>query len=247
VSVVRKTLLLLAILGLSRGVAEAAAVTVDQVLYDSTSVVDPSLLSGTVDMSLSGNVLTIILTNTSLDGAGSSAGILLTGVGFELPAGVSIGSGSANMGSSTAVNFVKPASGDVSSEWGYDNNPLNSGFFLNNGFLSYNTVVSSMVSMTTNQFAGGSLGQPPDLGGPDFGAISASETDAGGQEAIRSSILLTLYLTGTVPSDLVSQIDSHNVGISFGSPNAVPEPTSLSLLALGGSFVAAARRRRKRA
>src|SRR6266508_3177377 len=175
--VVRKTLLLLAILGLSRGVAEATAVTVDQVLYDSTSVVDSSLLSGTVDMSLSGNVLTIILTNTSLDGAGSGAGILLTGIGFELPTGVSISSGSANIGSSTAVNFAAPASGDISSEWGYDNTPLNSGFFLNNGVLSYNTVVSSMVSMTTNQFASGSLGQPPGLGGPDFGAISALETD----------------------------------------------------------------------
>ena len=42
---VRKTLLLLAILGLSRGVAEATAVTVDQVLYDSTGVVDSSLPS----------------------------------------------------------------------------------------------------------------------------------------------------------------------------------------------------------
>src|SRR5689334_13252153 len=119
----RKALLVLALLGLTRGVAQATPVTVDEILYDSSSVANAALLSGTVDMTLSGNVLTITLTNTSLDAAGSGAGILLTGIGFQLPGGVSILSGGVNMGGSTAVNFTKPVSGDVSSEWGYDNNP----------------------------------------------------------------------------------------------------------------------------
>src|SRR6185436_12908021 len=124
--------------------------------------------SGTVNMSLSGSVLTINLRNTSLDSAGSGAGILLTGLGFNLPTGVYIGSGSANMGSSTAIGFTKPASGNVSSEWGYDNAPLNSGALLGH---AVNTAVSSMESQTTTTFALGSLGKPDDLGGPDFGLI----------------------------------------------------------------------------
>ena len=245
----RRSLLVFALLAVSRGAAFAAPITVDEVLFDSAGTTNPSLLSGTVDMTLAGSTLTIVLKNTSADAAGSGAGILLTGVAFQLPTGISIGSGTAAIGASTAVNFIAPVGGNISSEWGYDNSPLNSGSFLNDSALLYNTVVASMVSMTTSQFAAGSIGQPPNLGGPDFGAISALETDAGGQEAVRDTIWITLNLTGNVPGNLVSQIEAGNVGISFGSPNTsnkVPEPTSLSLLALGAAvFGSAARFRRK--
>jgi hypothetical protein len=205
-------------------------------------------------MTLSGNILNITLTNTSADAAGSGAGILLTGIGFQLPQGVWIGSGSVSMGSSAAVGFTKPSNGSVSKEWGYDNSPLNSGAFKNNAALSYNTVIASMTSMTTNQFASGSLGQPPDLGGPDFGLVSALETNSlgNGNEAIKSSVTIALTLSGQVPGNLLSTIQAGNVGLSFGSPDSttrqsVPEPTSMSML-LGGlaTFgVAAYRRRRK--
>ena len=85
----------------------ADTINVDQVLYQSGGVADANLLSGTVNMSLAGNVLTIILRNTSQNGAGDGAGILLTGIGFQLPTGVSITGGSAVIGSgSTAVNFA---------------------------------------------------------------------------------------------------------------------------------------------
>ena len=244
----RKALMFIAVLAVTAGVAHATPVAVDEILFDSSSGVSPGLLSGTVDMSLLGNVLTITLTNTSADTAGSGAAILLTGIGFTLPNGVSIGSGTANMGSSTAVGFAKPLSGDVSSEWGYDNSPLNSGSFLSDGKFTYNTVVSSMTSQTEAKFASGSIGQPLDLGGPDFGLVSGLENDGlgNGNEAIRSSIVVTLNLTGTVPSDLVTQIGLGKVGLSFGSPNNtnVPEAGTLSLLALGGCFVASRRRQR---
>ena len=244
----RRSLIAFALLLTAASAANAVPITVDEVLFDSGIVTNDTLLSGTVDMVYSGGVLTITLRNTSADAAGSGAGILLTGVAFQLPAGVSITGGTATMGSSTAVNFTAPAGGNISSEWGYDQGSLHSGAFLNNAAYSYNAVVAAMESMTIAQFAPGSVGAPTNLGGPDFGAISASETDAGGQEAVRDSVRIALNLGGTVPSNIVSLIESGNVGISFGSPNvsSVPEPSSLSLLVLGAAFLGSrARRLRK--
>jgi len=240
----RTVLLALALLGLSNAPALAAAITVDQILYASGS--DPSKLSGTVDMTLSGNTLTIILTNTSLDAAGSGAGILLTGIGFQLPTGIGIGTGSGaaiNTGSS-GVGFSGTGGTSVSQEWGYDSGTLKSGLFTATGSLGYNIVVSSMESQVTNQFAAGSIAQPPNLDGPDFGLVSALETGAlgSGVEGIRDSIVITLVLTGSVPSNLLSSIESGNVGLSFGSPDSfyrrtqVPEPSSL--LFLSGAVLA---------
>ena len=234
--VARNIFVALAFVGLFGASASAAPITIDEILFDPT-ISNTSLLRGTVDMVLVGNELRITLTNTSFDAAGSGAGILLTGLAFQLPTGIAISSGSANMTGSTAVGFTAPADGNVSQEWGYDNSPLDSGAFLGQATLSYNTAVGSMVSITTNQFASGSIGQPVNLGGPDFGLISSLETDAlgNGVEGIRSSIYLTLLLSGTAPANLVAQIEAGNVGVTFGSPEpaSVPEPATLLLTALG--------------
>jgi hypothetical protein len=226
------------VLALFAATSSADTINVDQVLYQSGGVADASLLSGTVNMTLVGNVLTITLTNTSQDGAGDGAGILLTGIGFQLPTGVSIsatGDTAVIATGSTAVNFAGGAGTNVSQEWGFDANPLNSGVFQSGitGLLSYNSVVGSMESITTDQFASGSLGGSPGLNGPDFGLISAKETGSiGNQAAIRDSIVITLNLSGTIPSNLLTTINNGNVGLSFGSPDTVPEPATSALLAL---------------
>lgn len=247
-SMLKHTVAAIALVAVFAPSAGAVPITVDEILYDSST--NASLLSGTVDMSLLGNLLTITLTNTSADAAGSGAGILLTGIGFNLPSGVSILGGSASMLGSTAVGFTAPLLGSVSREWGYDSPPLHSGALLGVAALTYNTSVSSMESATTSQFQSGSIGNPPNLGGPDFGLVSASETGSlgNGNEAIRSSIYITLVLAGAVPLNLLQSIESSNVALTFGSPDAtsirsVPEPTSLSLFGLGLAGVAVAMRR----
>ena len=231
-----------ALVVLSAGKAAAMNIAVDQILFDPTSA-NGSLLSGTVDMTLSGNILTIILTNTSVDAAGDGAGILLTGIGFQLPSNVKIlgGTASAPLG---AVNFGGAPPVNVSQEWGYDNNPLNSGAFQAAPALAYTTVVSSMTSTSTDQFASGSLdGNPAGMAGPDWGIVSALETGSlgNGNEAIKNYAVITLTLSGPVSLDAIQQ---GNVGLSFGSPKSVPEPATLALLLPGLAAVYAARRRK---
>jgi hypothetical protein len=65
--------------------------------------------------------------------------------------------------------------------------------------------------------------------------VSNSETGSlgGGNEAIRNSIIITLVLSGT-SLNLLDSINKGNVGLSFGSPNPVPEPPLLSLLLVPG-------------
>ncbi len=226
---------------------QAVAINVDQILAPGD--VNASQLSGTVNMTLSGSTLTVTLKNTSLNSAGSGAGVLLTGIGFTLPGTLTIGSGTANMGSSTAIGFTKPSGGDVSEEWGYDNQPLNSGALLN-AANPVDTAVSSMESQTTSQFQAGSISDPLNLDGPDFGLASALETDSFGLgvEAIRDTIVITLTLTGSFGGNLLTSINDAWVVLTFGSPGdsttTVPDASStLMLLGLALTGIEAARRR----
>jgi hypothetical protein len=245
---IRTCFVAVAFLALATGKASAEAITVDQILFDSSGITDVNLLSGDVDMVLNGNVLQITLTNTSGDAAGDGAAILLTGIGFELPDGVSIDSGSVLIASgSTGVSFSGSGGTNVSQEWGYDNDPLASGAFQGlPNVLSYNTVASSMESNSEAQFAAGSIAPPGNLNGPDFGLVSDSETGGlgSGVEAINDSVVIYLTLDGTLPADLIDFIENGNVGLSFGSPNTVAEPTTLALLIPGVVGVFLTRRRK---
>lgn len=226
---------------------QAVAINVDQILAPGD--VNAAQLSGTVDMTYSGSTLTITLKNTSANAAGSGAGVLLTGIGFTLPGTLMIGSGTANMGSSSAIGFTKPSGGDVSEEWGYDNQPINSGALLN-AANPVDTAVSSMESQTTSQFQAGSIGDPQNLNGPDFGLASALETDGFGLgvEAIRDTLIVTLNLTGSFGGTLLTAINNGWVVLTFGSPGdsttTVPDGSSgLMLLGLALTAIEAVRRR----
>jgi hypothetical protein len=233
----------LALLGVQ---SSALAINIDQILAPGD--VDAGQLSGIVDMSLSGNTLTIQLKNTSGDAAGSGAGVLLTGIGFALPDGVTISGGKVVMGASAPVGFTKPADGDVSSEWGWDDGGLKSGA-LQHTTQPVNTSVSSMESQTTAQFAPGSLVNPPNLDGPDMGLVSTSELDGlgNGVEAIKDSVTITLNLVGELPNGLLDQIENGWVALTFGSPDSgttVPDASS-TLMLFGLAMMGIAGIRRK--
>lgn len=240
-----------AILGLVLLAAPALAdsITVDEILYPESTVTDPSVYAGTVDMTYDSGtkVLTIVLTNTSTGSAGpQGADNLLTGIGFNLPDGLSIVGGSANMTGSSAIGFSFPSGGDVSEEWGFDTPDLDSGALLDLATGTYNAAASSMESQTTNQFQAGSIASPPNLDGPDFGLLSKALSGAvlgSGVEGIQDSLTITLQLSGNFGGDLLSFIERHDVALTFGSPNAgrdnvVPEPGSWALVcgALGAGW-----------
>jgi hypothetical protein len=101
-----------------------------------------------------------------------------------------------------AINFNPNGTGDVSREWGYDNQDLNSGPFQNvsaggEAYSTVNTTVSVLQSSSKDGIFAGN-GNNNNLGGPDFGLLSDSVASsvAGGLEAIQSSVIITLTLGG---------------------------------------------------
>jgi hypothetical protein len=235
---------------LSPSVARATLLTIDQVIYQTGSgtIVNSSLLSGTLDVTSSGNTLTILMTNTSPDaafvGGGSPAVMLLTGFGLQLP-GVDITGGTVEVyAGSTAVNFdadLQPGAGtvpqsltNISNQWAYANQVID-------GYgMPFVPVVDSIVTSVNNgqatRFTTGQL--PGNINGPGYGAISSLETQFGSSTpGVRSTIRFVLTLSGAAPS--VTTINSGNVVLAFGSPNAVPDGGTtaallgMSLLGLG--------------
>lgn len=206
----------------------AVAINVDELLFQK-DIANPALLSqlaADIDIDVTGAQLKIVLKN--LTGASTSSGalVLLTGMGFNLPSGLSISSGTAAINpGSAAVGWVPSSANNLSKEWGYQNGHPTSGHLDGNGTpgtLLVNTVVSSMQVDTTTQFLAGSISSPGGLGGPDFGIVSTAG-NPGGQESVRNAVLLTLTLNSAYSGGdaaLESYIDSQNVVVTFASPDS---------------------------
>jgi len=123
---------------LMAGAAGATPVDVDHIVYPGLTATNPGVYAGSVDMSYADGVLTIVLRNTSTGLAGpEAADNLLTGIGFDLPDGVWIAGGSVVMApgwdAGDLFNVTPPIgwNGNLSSEWGYDTQGINSGAFGN--------------------------------------------------------------------------------------------------------------------
>ena len=202
--------------------ASAVSITPDQIIYQSgASVPNPSQLSGTIDMTVSGTTMTILLKNTSPDSAASSAQSLLTGIGFQLPGAVTILGGQVFVGpSSVGVNFGAEfpntaAGSDISAAYNYGNSAFD-GFGGIAGVLSVNRAISSVNNGQATPF---SLTPATVINGPDYGAVSSLEAGLGnGTAAVKDTVRIVLNLSGATTT---SAIDAGNVILAFGSPTAL--------------------------
>jgi hypothetical protein len=230
----RVPLVLLGVLLLLRaGSAQALLLTVDQYIYESAAgtIVTPLLLSGTIDVTSSGSTLTILLTNTSPDGAFvggvAPSTMLLSGFGLQLT-GVNITGGTVEVnGGSTALNFGAQSTSVLGNQWLYANASID-GFTSISGALTVDSVVSSVSNGAGTRFIGP---PPPTIDGPDFGALSASETEFGAsQQGVQDTVKFVLTLDGPAPNE--ASIDAGNVVLAFGSPEllAIPEPSAVLML-----------------
>ena len=220
---------------LAESSVRATPVTVDQIIFQNGSGVDSSMISGTVDITSAGNTLTIILKNTSPDAAFTDpiapALMMLTGVGLQLP-GVDIVSGTVMVNAgSTPVNFdVGQNTMNIGNQWNYAN--LSTAGWNIAGNLPVDTTMSSVQNGQSTRFAGA---PPVNIDGPDYGAISANETQFGlTQPGVNDTIKIVLTLSGAAPSE--ADIDAGNIVLAFGSPESGPGlvPDGGSTLALLG-------------
>lgn len=190
--------------------------------------------------------LSILLQNTSTGApAGTlAAGQILTAISFDLGAAgavvadPAIVSGSVVIGpGGRSINFDKSgvlsAGANVTGEWGYGNG--GSANMLSN-------LVSAMSAHTT-PFGGTNLDGPASLNGPQGGVVTnPPQVDLGGMGVVADSVIITLTLDKPL-TDL--SFLGNGVRAEFGSDNrfaTVPEPTALSLAALGGLAILPRRR-----
>jgi hypothetical protein len=218
--------------------ASAISMVIDEVIVQGGG--DSSVLSGTANFTLSGSTLTIILANTSSGATGGTAATnLLTGIGFNLPSGVTIkNDGTANSvaitSGSSAINFTPPI---VDSTWGASNAPKAMNNITVGG--DVNAAAATLQAFIDFDLTGAS--QPPaNVSGPGFGLSNISDT--GGLQAVKNSLTITLALAGTVPGDL--QQDRQRVGGSVVRlAGCLPEGAG-SLLADAAGYGAGGSRRR---
>jgi hypothetical protein len=244
--------LLAAALALAAGsVAVPAAATV--IFGDSGLTENNHPASGTAQFTLSGGILTVVLTNTS--GDTSDQGDTLTGLVFSIAGtqtlsfdmtdptcGETLGPSSAIWTSGTASNTTDPLCGS----WTND--------------LAASPPIAAEFGVATTGFNGEFNGGSITLGNasPDYGIVGALTFPGSIGGSKFPFIQNALQFTFTVTSGSFSESDISGVDLLFGTAGTaeisthceqgctqqIPEPSPLALLAAGGVLLALGRRRR---
>ncbi|MBI4241073.1 MAG: hypothetical protein HY613_05095 [Candidatus Rokubacteria bacterium] len=171
---------------------------------------------------------------------------LLTGVGFDLPGGLGIAGGTAEIGSdSTSVNFnpAGPAppvtlgpGNDTSFEWAAGKDWLEPVVRFGH---TVNLVdfVTAAAGPGATQFPGPNVDGPATIDGPQAGLVACSDcspVDLGEEVgAVRNSVLFHLTLSGDLGSD--TSWTREGVVFVFGTHDIIgtPEPDTVFLLGVG--------------
>jgi hypothetical protein len=215
----------------------AEPLTVDQVIYEPSIGLDANFLTATVSIF---QVLQnqyqfrLTLSNTSFFPSGISgignvpAVFTLTGVGFDLPSGYTISTG--NVESS----FYHLALNNPNQQWGFDNSPPVSGPFANVATIEANTVVSTLEASVASPFlSGGSI----PIDGPKGGIAPTSYLSSypGSWDYFTGTAVFLFTLSSPITNwtQFASDMQAGDTVVAFGSPTAVPEPTTLLLLGTG--------------
>lgn len=195
---------------------------------------------GTAAFTVSGNVLTVVLTNTTAPRT-AAQGNALTGVAFDINgpgvtltlSSISLTAGSSIWTSQTASNTSDPLAGSWTSVLG--NNPLNKYGAATTGF--------------GGRFNGGSISlgnSSPNYGVVAAGTFTGSPVSFGGSQFpfIQNSITLTFTGVAGVSESMIKDVD-----ILFGTDGTgivktqVPGPGAMAMLLPGGAMLVRRKRR----
>jgi hypothetical protein len=191
-------------------------------------------LAAEATFTISGNTLTVLLTNTSTDFS-EIPSESLTGVYFDfLNGNILTGVSAVVAAGSTVVNGVSGPGGDVGGEFAYLTN-IASGF---NG-ASYGISSSGMddVFGPGDRFNNNDLDAPDAPNGMNYGLISAAGLGPNANLAmlsepfIQNAVLFSFTFSGALSTDDISNV-SFQYGTSQSQPNittsVVPEPATLA-------------------
>jgi hypothetical protein len=238
----------------------ADPIAVDEILREQGQSSDPSLLNlvPNVEMSFKSatNLLTVILSNEASYEGEPDAGHLLTGLGFNLPPGVSIQDtsgqdSSISLPDESVIIYPNGTIGISLSQdnWGFANHAM--GHFSTEAQSTVGTVLSCMNADSEVTFAGNAASNAL-MDAFDYGLQGQEPTPGHPTKAtIRNGLVFSLYLDGPTgtEADLVSYVGDHAVVVSYGSPTGsiiVPEPaTSSTCIALLAALVIFRLRRRR--
>jgi hypothetical protein len=261
-------LALAAVVGLSTG-TNATPVDWNQILYKFSPVggltaEQAQNLNAAIEMTFDSGtgLLMVFLTNTSGNTTGTTANAsnVLTGVGFSLPAGVSVLDNAAH-NSMIALKFGSAVySGTFSQDmWGWGTTIA--GHYDDPGVLPVNLILSTNSADADTTFGGAAAST---LNGPTYGLISRDGSPANGARIV-DTLVFSIYLAN-VPTnlDLPQFIQNRAVVVAYGSPTnaqgqytpyspppppppAVPEPASMLLMGAGLMTWGVLRRRKRKA